>query len=374
MIIILKLKNAPAVLRLRRRLRTHAWLAVCWFLLIFPLPGMCLVVSQNSSSKSSSLYEDEVCLLSRTSSLKEACQGSLSDTGEHLTWVSLIKMTRDCAIDYPLNENQSQSADDAYGLFWHIGTETEFDSFLEQFNNNTGLRVGGRSRSIGEYIRSWLDVWPTPAIPGPHDYWFISAEVFGESIGSRDVFLDLTRLLINDADYRLTDIPAVFRDAGSAAYAGSYSALPLWLTSYQLLYRRDVFEAHNIAVPHTWDAALEIANQYGKGALGPGQPDLGFCFEANPAARPQPRHLVRSHEHGSHVRQSGGAWRGVAVVHGSEGAQCAGQQPLLCGVRHAGQRALSHAVGLLLCVQGALGLGPGWDENNPHVLKMHLLT
>ncbi|KAG2485587.1 hypothetical protein HYH03_015748 [Edaphochlamys debaryana] len=52
----------------------------------------------------------------------------------------------------------------------------------------------------------------------------------------------------------------------------------------QLLYRRDIFEQYNLSVPATWDDALDIADKYGRGALGPGQPDMGFCFESNPGA------------------------------------------------------------------------------------------
>ncbi|KXZ46692.1 hypothetical protein GPECTOR_41g656 [Gonium pectorale] len=59
--------------------------------------------------------------------------------------------------------------------------------------------------------------------------------------------------------------------------------MPLWLTPYALLYRRDVFDSHNISVPRTWEQALRIADEYGHGRLGPGLPQRAFCFEGNPA-------------------------------------------------------------------------------------------
>ncbi|GLC59635.1 hypothetical protein PLESTB_001516500 [Pleodorina starrii] len=208
------------------------------------------------------------------------CDGVNVGAGDHALWPSLAKITRDCSLDYDASKNQS-TAYDAFGLFWRIGTTPWFESFLEHYNNRTGLNLGVKSRTISEYVRNWLEVWPTAQNPGPNDFWFLSAEVFGEDIG-RNTFVDLTGFLIDDESYRLTDIPAAFRSAGSSAFAGVYSALPLSFTSFHLLYRRDVFAKYGIAVPRTWDEALAVAEKYGRGALGPGQPDLGFCFESNP--------------------------------------------------------------------------------------------
>ncbi|KAG2489485.1 hypothetical protein HYH03_011938 [Edaphochlamys debaryana] len=139
-----------------------------------------------------------------------------------------------------------------------------------------------RHRTVGDYIQNWVEVWPTPDNPGPNDWWMLGSEVFGEDL-DHGAFLDLTRLLTADPGFALSDIPVQFRDAGSSAYAGRYTAMPLFLTTFNLLYRRDIFEQYNLSVPATWDDALDIADKYGRGALGPGQPDMGFCFESNPA-------------------------------------------------------------------------------------------
>ncbi|KAG2481897.1 hypothetical protein HYH03_019141 [Edaphochlamys debaryana] len=139
-----------------------------------------------------------------------------------------------------------------------------------------------RHRTVGDYIRNWVEVWPTPDNPGPNDWWMLGSEVFGEDL-DHGAFLDLTRLLTADPGFALSDIPVQFRDAGSSAYAGRYTAMPLFLTTFNLLYRRDIFEQYSLSVPATWDNALDIADKYGRGALGPGQPDMGFCFESNPA-------------------------------------------------------------------------------------------
>ncbi|KAG2481932.1 hypothetical protein HYH03_019109 [Edaphochlamys debaryana] len=101
-----------------------------------------------------------------------------------------------------------------------------------------------RHRTVGDYIRNWVEVWPTPDNPGPNDWWMLGSEVFGEDL-DHGAFLDLTRLLTADPGFALSDIPVQFRDAGSSAYAGRYTAMPLFLTTFNLLYRRDIFEQYS---------------------------------------------------------------------------------------------------------------------------------
>ncbi|KAG2442801.1 hypothetical protein HXX76_002880 [Chlamydomonas incerta] len=176
----------------------------------------------------------------------------------------------------------SGNATDSYGLFWQVETAAPFKAFVAGLNNATGLHNRYRARTMAEYISAWVEVWPNATFVGPNDWWMIGGDVYGEDV-NHGVFLETGRLLQQDPDYRVSDIPVAFRNAGTSAYAGRFSALPLWLTTYQLLYRRDIFEARNIAPPRTWDEALAIAEQFGNGKLGPGQPDLAFCFESKPA-------------------------------------------------------------------------------------------
>ncbi|PNH06030.1 Adenylate cyclase [Tetrabaena socialis] len=155
-----------------------------------------------------------------------------------------------------------------------------FSSFLSKFNIENGLRVGNKSRDPEAYAQNWVEQWPTADDPGPNDYWMVGAEAFGEDI-NRNAFLDLTAVAQIDPSYDISGIPVAFRDAGSSAYAGKYSSLPVWLTPYTLLYRRDVFSANNFTFPQTWDDVLLIADEYTSRSR-PGQPATAFCFESNP--------------------------------------------------------------------------------------------
>ncbi|EFJ46766.1 hypothetical protein VOLCADRAFT_92910 [Volvox carteri f. nagariensis] len=300
-----------------------------------------------------------------------SCRAFANGSGDHFLWAALTKITRDCQIDYSTIANQTATYD-AFGLSWRNGMQPEFELSLAQFNNKSGLHLGGKSRTISEYILSWLEVWPTVNDPGPNDYWLISAEVLGANIG-RDVFVDLTGILVDDDGYRFVDIPTAFRDAGSSAYAGSYSALPLWLTSYQLLYRRDLFMSYNISVPRTWDEALAVADKYGRGALGPDQPDLGFCFESNPGGfvgRENRRAIARGDPGGVNRMASmgldlTGAWWDICVG-------IAKTSLAVCGYAHA---MFMYIVGTMVQLEGP-SHGTWFDPTNldplygnPTVLK-----
>ncbi|KAG2450079.1 hypothetical protein HYH02_000183, partial [Chlamydomonas schloesseri] len=194
----------------------------------------------------------------------------------------LVHLARDCDLEGVDNNTEVHAAYDAYGLSWQRNFDAQFAEHVAKYANQTGLRLGYRARTMPEYIANWVEVWPRAGDPGPNDWWLLGGEVFAEDIG-HGAFLDLTGLLSGDDSFRLADIPPQFRDAGSSAYAGRFSAMPLWLTTYQLLYRRDIFEARNMTPPDTWAEVLAIAEQYGNGKLGPGQPELAFCFESNPA-------------------------------------------------------------------------------------------
>ncbi|GIL58939.1 hypothetical protein Vafri_13943 [Volvox africanus] len=214
----------------------------------------------------------------KTDELWKAC-GATYDPGYNdlPVWGALVNITLHCM---PYKDGLVDQKKSAYGTFWDISAQSFFTSFLERFNDATGLRVGFQSRSVQEYVLDRMPAWPSAEEPGDLDYWMVGAEVFGEGI-ARKAFVDLTFLLDRENHYNFTDIPPAWRSASSSAFAGSYTALPLMAMTWPLLYRRDIFEAKGIAVPQTWQNVLDVAHYYGRGKLGAGQPDLGFCFESN---------------------------------------------------------------------------------------------
>ncbi|KAG2485581.1 hypothetical protein HYH03_015742 [Edaphochlamys debaryana] len=234
-------------------------------------------VSRGLDTAGVNLVAEDFCV---ATTLGDGCTFSRGGNSSASLWGAVVALTRDCGLDPTPSGNHSSF--DSVGLLWLVGVQSVFHQFLVRHNAETGLTNWYKNRTVGEYISNWVEVWPTPEDPGPNDWWMLGSEVFGEDL-DHGAFLDLTRLLTADPGFALSDIPVQFRAAGSSAYAGQYTAMPLWLTTYNLLYRRDIFEQYNLSVPATWDDALDIADKYGRGVLGPGQPDLGFCFESNPA-------------------------------------------------------------------------------------------
>ncbi|GLI62352.1 hypothetical protein VaNZ11_004969 [Volvox africanus] len=214
----------------------------------------------------------------KTDELWKAC-GATYDPGYNdlPVWGALVNITAYCM---PYTNGLVDQKKTAYGTFWDINAQSFFASFLERFNNATGLRVGFQSRTVQEYVSDRMPAWPSVENPGDVDFWMVGAEVFGEGIAHK-AFVDLTFLLDREDHYNFSDIPPMWRSASSSAFAGSYTALPFMAMTWSLLYRRDIFAAKGIAVPHTWEDVLAVADYYGMGRLGAGQPDLGFCFQSN---------------------------------------------------------------------------------------------
>ncbi|KAG2481935.1 hypothetical protein HYH03_019112 [Edaphochlamys debaryana] len=229
------------------------------------------------------LGRDDACVAGKLDLVDRGCATWRETTPRSHTpiWGALINITRDCNLDH--TQSEPDASVNSFGLgSWLVGIQAAFQDFVSRFDADSGLSNAYRNRTVGEYISNWVEAWPTASNPGPIDWWMLGSEVFGEDL-DHGAFLDLTEILMGDESYGFSDIPVQFRDAGSSAYAGRYTSLPLVLTPYNLLYRRDIFEQYNLSVPATWDDALDIADKYGRGALGPGQPDMGFCFESNPA-------------------------------------------------------------------------------------------
>ena len=72
------------------------------------------------------------------------------------------------------------------------------------------------------------------------------------------------------------------RSAISSAYSGTYSVLPIAAYVHTLMYRKDLFERHNISVPRTWDDLIMVLGRHGNKDLdGDGIPEMGFCFASS---------------------------------------------------------------------------------------------
>ncbi|KAG2493822.1 hypothetical protein HYH03_008040 [Edaphochlamys debaryana] len=122
------------------------------------------------------------------------------------------------------------------------------------------------------------------ANPGPYDYWMCSAEAMGDAV-AKGAFLDLTNLILNDRTMQATDIPTAWRSAISSAYAGVVNVLPVGAYIHHLYYRKDVFAAMNLSVPHTWDETIALAARFhGQQINGPTRPPvMGLCFASSAA-------------------------------------------------------------------------------------------
>ncbi len=63
----------------------------------------------------------------------------------------------------------------------------------------------------------------------------------------------------------------------SPAFSGSFTAVPVVLSTRLLHYRRDLFAQHQLPLPHTWEDVLQLAEWNAANNV----TEYGFCFDSS---------------------------------------------------------------------------------------------